>query len=506
MGIFSKLFSWKCNDNWNYFESDKLYKAFNVEPCITDLERDCVREWKDIYIDQAPWIINSGNTLQDYFDSTNNQLRSLSMAKSVCAEIARLTVLDIDIQVTGSERADYIQHIINDMSDKLHNIVELTSALGYTIFKPSEKSVDIFNAFNVIPIRYDGKKLNECIFIDRINKGKDIYIRCEYHNYIDENTYIIKNKAFISKYNSFDMHQIPLTALNEWQGIQEEINLKGCNHPMYSMFKMPNANNISIESNMPMSCYSGCVQQLEDLDYAYTNFAEEVYNSSKVLFVSQFILDNTKRRRVKLPRFVKGLEFGVGAENTIQEFNPEILVEKRRDQINLLLSFIGYKCGFSNGYFQFSEKTGLITATQIEAEQQQTINTIGSIRRELEFAMKELIECIDYLADLYSLAPKGKYESSFYFKDITSNFEEDRKRNIELVKCNILPKWKYLTEFEGYTEDEARKMVKEANNDGGSQLQDDYGNQLNQLKEQYQKGNKVIEEETEEPEKGINEV
>ena len=49
-------------------------------------------------------------------------------------------------------------------------------------------------------------------------------------------------------------------------------------------------------------------------------------------------------------------------------------------------------------------------------------------------------------------------------------------------------------------------MVKEANNDGGSQLQDDYGNQLNQLKEQYQKGNKVIEEETEEPEKGINEV
>ena len=125
MGIFSKLFSWKYNDNWNYFESDKLYKAFNVEPCITDLERDFVREWRDICIDQAPWITHNGNTLQDYFDSTNNQLRSLSMAKSVCAEIARLTVLDIDIQVTGSERADYIQHIINDMSSNLHNIVDL---------------------------------------------------------------------------------------------------------------------------------------------------------------------------------------------------------------------------------------------------------------------------------------------------------------------------------------------------------------------------------------------
>ncbi len=107
---------------------------------------------------------------------------------------------------------------------------------------------------------------------------------------------------------------------------------------------------------------------------------------------------------------------------------------------------------------------------------------------------------------MYSLAPKGEYETSFYFKDITSNFEEDRKRNIELVKCNILPKWKYLVEFEGYTEEEAKEMVKEANDDGGSQRQDDYGNQMKQLDEQYRKGDKVIEAETEEPDKGINEV
>ena len=96
-------------------------------------------------------------------------------------------------------------------------------------------------------------------------------------------------------------------------------------------------------------------------------------------------------------------------------------------------------------------------------------------------------------------------EISFYFKDITANFEEDRKRNLKLVEKNILPKWKYLVEFEGYTEAEAKQMVSEANKDGGSEKQDDYGNQIEQLQKQYVDGNKRATEETEEQDKGIHE-
>ena len=504
MGLFGNFLKRYREDS--YFESDKLYKAFDVQPCVNDYEREIIKQWKDIYIDRAPWLVEYGNTLEDYLNSSNRQLRSLSMAKSICSEIARLATLDFDIQITGSDRAKYIQSIIDDFTSKLQNSVELAAAVGYVIYKPSDGGIDVITPFDIIPIRYDGEELLECIFIDKIERDNDIFIRCEHHNYIDNERYIIRNKAFLSKNKSYDMQQIPLTALEEWVGIKEETNLTGCDHPLYAVFKMPTANNIDIHSKIPMSCFANCTQQLEDLDHAYTNFAHEVYNSNKVMFLSQYVIDNTRRGRLDLPDFVRGLEFGVGSENTIQEFNPEILVEKRREQINLLLSFIGYKCGFSNGYFQFSEKTGLVTATQIEAEQQQTINTIGSIRKELEHTLNELIECIDYLADMYFLAPKGEYEASFYFKDITSNFEEDRARNIELVKCNILPKWKYLVEFEGYTEEEAKEMVKEANDDGGSQRQDDYGNQMKQLDEQYRKGNKVIEAETEEPDKGINEV
>ena len=325
MSIFGNLFK---RFNVNYYESDKLYKAFDVKPCISDFERDLISDWRDIYIDKAPWLTDGGsyniNTLETYLHGGNEILRSLGFAKSICEEIARLSTLELNIEVIGSGRATYIQtNYIDDLKNDLQNIIELMAAVGFVVLKPGIDDTDLITPFDLIPIRYDKKKLNEVIFIDKIERDNDILIRCEHHNYIDEEKYIIRNKAFLSKDKSFDMQEIPLNSIPEWSEIKEKVNLKGLEHPLYVVLSMPTANNIDIHSKIAMSCFSGVTQQLEDLDVAYTNFAHEVYNSNKVMFLSQFVIDNTKAKRTKLPDFVKGLEFGVGAENTVQEFNPE---------------------------------------------------------------------------------------------------------------------------------------------------------------------------------------
>ena len=156
--------------------------------------------------------------------------------------------------------------------------------------------------------------------------------------------------------------------------------------------------------------------------------------------------------------------------------------------------------------FQFNEKTGLTTATQIEADQQRTVQTISLLRKVIENGIRKLFDITLTMSGIFdNIIASKNIEISFYFKDITANFEEDRKRNLKLVEKNILPKWKYLVEFEGYTENEAKQMVEEANKDGGSEKQDDYGNQIEQLQKQYVEGNKRVTEETEEPDKGIHE-
>ena len=126
------------------------------------------------------------------------------------------------------------------------------------------------------------------------------------------------------------------------------------------------------------------------------------------------------------------------------------------------MSQIGYKVGFSNGYFVFNEKTGIQTATGVEAEQQRTIQFIKDCRDKLESCLTDLLYAISKLADLYQLAPFGSYEVAFDFGDITYNREEDRARWWGYVQAGKVPAWKFFTKFEGMTEDDAKAMVAEA--------------------------------------------
>ena len=105
-----------------------------------------------------------------------------------------------------------------------------------------------------------------------------------------------------------------------------------------------------------------------------------------------------------------------------------IYTDTRLSGLNAILSQIGYKIGYSNGYFVFNESTGIQTATEVEAEQQRTIQFIKDVRDKLESCVDGLIYALNVFADLYSLAPVGAYDVVYDFGDITYNRDEDRQR------------------------------------------------------------------------------
>ena len=157
------------------------------------------------------------------------------------------------------------------------------------------------------------------------------------------------------------------------------------------------------------------------------------------------------------------VESGSGVESDIyHEINPTLNTDTRFKGINALLSQIGYKIGFANGYFVFNETNGVQTATQVEADQQRTIQFIKDVRDKLENCLDDLITALNAFADLYGLAPAGAYEVTYDFGDITYNREEDRARWWSYVTTNKVPAWMFFTKFEGMSEEEAKAMVAEA--------------------------------------------
>ena len=151
--------------------------------------------------------------------------------------------------------------------------------------------------------------------------------------------------------------------------------------------------------------------ELRDLDIAWSKKGNEVEDSQHITFIDENALTKqgkggTRVSTVELPRFVKGLKLGIDSKSSIDEHVPTMLTSDRITDINSVLSMISTKCGFSQGQFILDRKSGRLTATQVESDDNETVETINDIRKCIKTALKNLIYAINVFCDLYGV-PAG---------------------------------------------------------------------------------------------------
>lgn len=431
---------------------------FGAEAVASSEMTAAVCRWMNVYQGLPGW--------------TDDEIKTINFAKTICSETARLTTLAIGINISGSTRASWLQEQVNrTLRPRLRWWVEYGCAGGTVIFKPNGQGIDVVTPDRFIITEYDSaKKITGIVFQDTYTAGKDIYSKLEYHRF-EGNTYRVSTKAFRSQSKDVLGTEIPLTQ-TRWAEIQPEAGIstvdgKGIRHMLFGVLTMPEANNIDLDSPLGMSLFSGAMEELKDLDIAYSRNAWELDNSNSIELIDDALImsGNPKKKKARtrfaLPSHVHNIT-GNNAGDFYQSVDRPLKTDMRKIGINQQLSFIGYKCGYSNGYFVFDEKTGMATATQVESDDRRTIQLIKDIRDQLQSALDDTIYAMGVFADLYGLAPTGTYETAYDFGDITYNEDEDRSRNYQLMIQGIIPKWYYLMKWEGFSEADARKIAKEA--------------------------------------------
>ena len=104
------------------------------------------------------------------------------------------------------------------------------------------------------------------------------------------------------------------------------------------------------------------------------------------------------------------------------------------------------------------------TAEEIKASKQRSYTTVATIQQALEDALCHLVYAMDVLTTLYGLAPAGDYEMSFKWDDsIVSDRDKEREQDRQDVIDGVSPKWEYRMKYYGETEEQARRIVDEAN-------------------------------------------
>lgn len=436
----------------NMFRTDAR-KIFNVDICMTDRMESAISEWKSIASGEPPW------------KSTDDDIDTINFAAFISKDIAKKVCLDIDISVTGS-RGKYTQFVVDELKKVLRDKVEDGCRLGGIMFKPNGSDnpancIDYIMANNFLVTDKDSNgNILGCIFLDRHTENKRYYKRFEYHRF-EDGIYRISNKAFVSSIETSLGNEITLEA-TKWSGIEPEAGIENIKRPLFSYFRYPGNNTIEDGSPLGVAAFSGVLKELRDLDIAWSRKSGEVEDSKHMTFVAPEAVQFAEKHRTKLPRFVKGLDMGVSSEKTIQEHVSTLLTDQRISDINSILSLISTKCGFSQGQYTFDGKTAMMTATEVESSNTETIETIKEIRDALRDAIEQLLYAVNVYADLYDLAPLGEYETSYSFGDLTYSYEEDRTRHWQYVQQGKYPLWRYYVKFEGMSEEEARQVVEEA--------------------------------------------
>lgn len=457
------------------FKSE-IKDQFQVTGITSGNMQKAIQNWMLIYKGDPEWV------------NEEEGIKTIKFAKFICGEIARLATLAIDVTFDGTRKKYMDQFWKNSVKDRIREWTELMCACGTVILKPNGTGVDLVTPDRFEIISIDGNhNITGIVFQDTHEDGDDHFTKLEYHRfftasvrmpdseeYYDTTYYSISNRAFVSK-NAGEIGKPIDLSMTIWSGLQPDVHITKksgdkINSMLFGLFRMPSLNDIDLNSPLGISAFADAIEELKDLDIAYSRNAEEIKDSRRMVMIDDKLIQkpaykdekgNTVRPQVKLPKYFKAVA-GSDQNETYHEINPQLNTDTRKSGINQQLSLIGVKCGFSNGYFVIDEKTGMITATQVESDDRRTIQLIKDVRDAMQKCLDDLFYAQSVFADLYQYAPVGEYEPKYNFGDITYNAEEDRMRNLTLANSGYIPKWQYLVRFEGYSEEEAKAAVKEA--------------------------------------------
>lgn len=453
MGILSRL--------WGRFKSmfitTEIGRAFGVE-LIQSSEMDmALKRWDAISSGRPPWL--------DFEDG----IETVNMAKVISDTRARLITLDLGIAISGdSARAKFIQKACDDLLKRLPEHVADATRLGGMAIKWNGRAWDFVKPsdFGITKMDSNGE-ITGAIFAQHITLGRDHYTRLEYHRF-EGDTYVVSNKAFKNRMTASDSYalgaEVPLDKIDEWADMRPEASIRGLKKPLFAYFRVPGANIVDPASPLGASVFHNAITELKAIDIAISRKNAEVEDSKHITFVGQAIIKAATQQGMKLPRFVQGLGLGLNDTETsaIKEHVPTMLTDSRIKDINFNLSMAGVKCGFSEGTFVLDGQTGMITATQVEADDRDTVQTIKTDRDALQTAIDQAIYGVDALATLLNLAPLGAYETAYSFGDITYSYEMDKQTWYSYALQGKIPFWYYLVKFEKMSEEEAKEITAEA--------------------------------------------
>ncbi|MDF9296097.1 phage portal protein [Geobacillus stearothermophilus] len=400
------------------------------------------------------------------------RMATLNIPKVVAQELATLIFNErCEISISDPAFEENVKEVFrrNQFEREFQRYLEYTFAMGGAVVKvfadDSGVRLGYVTADCFIPLSWDQDRIREGLFVSEIRRQAKKYTHLEWHIW-EGSEYVIRNELYESSGEDLGV-KVPLATL--FPDLQEEVRIRNLKRPLFVYIKPNTANNFDTTIPLGIAVYANALDTIKSLDIAFDSFQREFRLGRKRIIVPTAAIRTVIDPQTgQAHRYFDASDEVYDAFNfdqdsdTIKDISVQLRVEEHINAINALLNLLAMQIGFSAGTFTFDGQ-GVKTATEVVSENSKTFRTKQSHEIVIEEAIRELIEIIGQVGELYGFfhAP-SEYEVTITFDDsVAQDKNADALYWIQLVNSGLVSKQMAIQRVLGVTKEEAAALLKE---------------------------------------------
>lgn len=409
--------------------------------------------------------------LYQHGGGTSSDSRSLNLPAAICSEFTRLMMAESVIGTAGdSARSQFLDEQLRRMLDffRIYR-ADAALALGSMAFKPYVSGkrvfVDQVRADRYVPTAFDDAgEPTAAIFMARKFIGHRYYTRLETHTFHAESqTYTVENRAYCSLNRDSLGYTCSLNTVDDWAGLQEEQTISNVTRPLFSVFRVPAANTVDLDSVLGVSVFASADELIADANAQWARILWEFKGTELAVDASEMLFrrDRTTRELLELPAGSKRLFRKYPTQDKsiseiMQTFSPQIRDESLLRGLNRMLRQIEFNVGLAYGTLSDPADTDK-TAEEVRASKQRSYVQVSALQSSLQTALEGLLYAMDAYTSLYDLAPSGKTELTCTWGDsVLEDTDKEYQRRMQMVTAGMLRSELFVSWYFGCSAEDAR--------------------------------------------------
>ena len=347
---------------------------------------------------------------------------------------------------------------------------------GVAVASPDARlALDYLPAECILPITIRHGRVIDAAFASEVTAGGKSCVYLQTHT-LTENGYRITNEYFTSENEGTEEEGYTPAKLP--RGMAAAFST-GSSVPWFSLLRPAALKNRTGGPGLGQAVFAEAIDAAKMCDLAFDNYCRDIYLGGKKVFYSATMLrahvgpDGTAHwdapDDIRQQLFVQTEKTDPDAPNDWHEYNPDLRTGQNGKAVQDALDYFSFKCGLGTRRYRF-EASGVKTATEYTGDRQDMVQHANRHQIGIEAALIGIVRALLWAGrTLLGAAIDPDTAVTVNFDDSYITDSETRRAQMkDDCLAGFLPKYQYLMEWYGMSEEEARAAVRAASQEAAS--------------------------------------